>query len=107
MVEVWFGALAQTFELLHTPRALETLGNLAAGKSPYENDDDAIVVGQAIDCLRSVGAVTSSPRPLRLAAGTVTITPWGAQLFELLVEIERMAARRQRGAAPAAGRIVG
>ena len=98
MAEVRFGALAQAFELLHTPRALEVLGDLATGRSPYDRGDDDAVIGRAIDCLRSVGAVTSSPKPPRLAARTVEITAQGRGLFERLVEIERMAAQHQLGA---------
>lgn len=90
MAEIIFGALAQVFELFHTPRALEVLGDLAAGRSPYDGAEDADVIGRAIDCLRAVGAVTSSTWPPRLAANAVEITHQGRGLFERLVEIERM-----------------
>lgn len=86
-------AICRALDVIGTPCVLEVLEDLANGRSPYLRDDDPATIRAAIDCLRSVGAITSAPRVSGFVGAHVAITPHGRVLFDRLVEIEEIAAR--------------
>ena len=90
-------AICRALDVIGTPCVLEVLEDLANGRSPYLRDADPATIRAAVDCLHGVGAITSAPRLSGSVGSHVAITPQGRVLFDRLVEIEQVAARRGVG----------
>jgi len=84
-------ALTKALDLIHTPHALEVLGALNEGRSPYDVDADPETINRAVAFLRDLGAVATAPRPLEDSAHVTTVTDRGRALYQRLVEIETSA----------------
>jgi hypothetical protein len=84
-------ALSKALDLIHTPAALEVLGALSDGRSPYEVSAPPAVVTHAVELLRDLGAAVTTPRPVDDRGHVTTITERGRALYRRLVEIENSA----------------